>query len=38
MPVERLKDLETVVNTKAAAAMGVTVPESVLKKASKVIE
>ncbi|QLA15829.1 ABC transporter substrate-binding protein [Desulfolutivibrio sulfoxidireducens] len=38
MPVERLKDLETVVNTKAAAAMGVTVPETVLKKASKVIE
>lgn len=38
LPVERLKDLETVVNTKAATAMGVTVPESVLKKASKVIE
>ncbi len=38
MPVERLKDLETVVNKKAAAAMGVTVPEAVLKKASKIIE
>jgi len=38
MPVERLKDLEIVVNKKAAAAMGVAIPESVLKKAAQVIE
>ncbi len=38
LPVERLKDLETVVNTKAAVAMGVSIPETVLTKASKVIE
>lgn len=38
MPVERLKDLQLMVNTKAAKAMGVTVPESVLKKADQVIE
>jgi putative ABC transport system substrate-binding protein len=38
MPVERLKDLEIVVNKKAAAAMGVAIPESVLKTAAQVIE
>jgi len=38
MPVEQLLDLEVVVNAKAAADMGVTLPESVLKKAGKVIE
>ncbi len=38
MPVEQLQDLEVVVNKKAAADMGVTLPESVLKKAGKVIE
>lgn len=38
MPVERLKDLQIMVNTKAAKAMGVTVPESVLKRAAQVIE
>ncbi|KUG28888.1 abc transporter substrate-binding protein [hydrocarbon metagenome] len=38
MPVEQLQDLEVVVNAKAAADMGVTLPESVLKKAGKVIE
>ncbi|NDY58791.1 ABC transporter substrate-binding protein [Desulfovibrio sulfodismutans] len=38
MPVEQLQDLEVVVNKKAAADMGVTLPESVLKKADKIIE
>ncbi len=38
MPVERLKKLELMVNKKAAAAMGVAIPEDVLKKADKVIE
>jgi len=38
MPVEQLQELEVVVNKKAAADMGLTLPESVLKKAGKVIE
>jgi putative ABC transport system substrate-binding protein len=38
MPVEQLQELEVVVNTKAAVGMGLTLPESVLKKAGKVIE
>ncbi|MEF3697227.1 ABC transporter substrate-binding protein, partial [Desulfolutivibrio sp.] len=38
MPVEELQELEVVVNKKAAADMGLTLPESVLKKAGKVIE
>ncbi|WP_022662922.1 ABC transporter substrate-binding protein [Paucidesulfovibrio longus] len=37
-PVEYIRDLSLHVNKKAAAAMGVTIPESVLEKASKVIE
>ena len=38
MPVESLKELQMVVNATAAAAMGVTLPESVLGKADKVIK
>jgi putative ABC transport system substrate-binding protein len=38
MPVEFLKDLNLHVNMKAAKAMGVTVPQSVLDRANKVIE
>lgn len=38
MPVESLKELSLYVNLKAAAAMGVTVPESVLSRAEKVIK
>lgn len=38
MPVEYLNTLELIVNKKAAAQMGVTIPESVLKKAEKIIE
>ncbi|MGE4293657.1 MAG: ABC transporter substrate-binding protein [Desulfovibrio sp.] len=37
-PVEYIRDLSLHVNKKAAAAMGVTIPEAVLEKASKVIE
>lgn len=38
MPVEFLNDLNLHVNKKAAAAMGVTLPEATLKRAAKVIE
>lgn len=38
MPVEFLNDLNLHVNRKAAAAMGVTLPEATLARASKVIE
>ena len=38
MPVEFLDDLELHVNKKSAEAMGVTLPEATLKRASKVIE
>jgi putative ABC transport system substrate-binding protein len=38
MPVEFLNDLNLHVNLKAAKAMGVTVPQSVLDRADKVIE
>lgn len=38
MPVEYIRDLALHVNKKAAAAMGVTIPEAVLVQAAKVIE
>jgi len=38
MPVEFLNDLNLHVNKKAAASMGVTLPESTVKRAAKVIE
>jgi len=38
MPVEFLNDLNLHVNTKAAAAMGVTLPEATVKRAEKVIQ
>ena len=38
MPIEFLNDLNLHVNMKAAAAMGVTLPESTVKRATKVIE
>ena len=38
MPVEFLNDLNLYVNLKAAKAMGVTVPQAVIDRASKVIE
>ena len=38
MPVEFLNDLNLHVNKKAAAAMGVTLPEATLNRAAKVIE
>jgi putative ABC transport system substrate-binding protein len=38
MPVESLKELQMVVNATAAAAMGVSLPDSVLGKADKVIK
>jgi putative tryptophan/tyrosine transport system substrate-binding protein len=38
MPVESLQDLELYVNTKSAKEMGVTIPDSVLKRADKVIK
>jgi len=38
MPVETLKDLMVYVNPKSAADMGVSIPESVMKRADKVIE
>lgn len=38
MPVESLKNLRLHVNMKSAAAMGVTVPETVLKRADKIVE
>jgi putative ABC transport system substrate-binding protein len=38
MPVEKQKDLSIVLNAKAAAAFGVTIPEELKKKASKIIE
>lgn len=37
-PVETLKDLELYINLKAADKMGVKVPESLIKKATKVIK
>ncbi len=37
MPIETLKDLKLVVNKKAAEKMGVTLPESVLKRADKIL-
>jgi len=36
-PVETLKDLELFINLKSAEKMGVTVPENLLKKATKVV-
>ncbi|MBG0789930.1 MAG: ABC transporter substrate-binding protein [Desulfovibrionaceae bacterium] len=38
MPVEFLHDLELHVNKKSAGAMGVTLPEALVKRAAKVIE
>jgi putative ABC transport system substrate-binding protein len=38
MPVEALEDLMVYVNPKSAADMGIVVPESVMKRADKVIE
>jgi putative ABC transport system substrate-binding protein len=38
MPVETLKDLKLYVNPESAKKMGVTLPESVVKRADKVIE
>ncbi|MBE3571771.1 MAG: ABC transporter substrate-binding protein [Moorella humiferrea] len=38
MPIEKQKDLSIVLNAKAAKAFGVTIPEELKKKASKVIE
>jgi putative ABC transport system substrate-binding protein len=38
LPVERPPTFERVVNLKAAAAIGVTVPSSVLVRASEVIQ
>lgn len=38
MPIEFLNDLNLHVNKKAAASMGVTIPESTIKRAAKVIE
>ena len=38
MPVEKLKNLELVINPKAAEAMGVTLPEEVLTRADKVVK
>lgn len=38
MPVETLEDLMIYVNPKSAADMGVSVPESVMKRADKVVE
>ncbi|NDV19166.1 ABC transporter permease [Pseudodesulfovibrio sp. JC047] len=38
MPVEFLNDLNLHVNTTAAASMGVTIPDTVLSRASKIIE
>lgn len=38
MPVEFLNDLNLHVNKKAAAAMGVTLPEATIKRAAKVVE
>jgi putative ABC transport system substrate-binding protein len=37
IPVETLRDLKLWVNTKAASKMGITLPESVMKRADKVI-
>ena len=38
MPIEFLNDLNLHVNKKAAASMGVTLPEATIKRAAKVIE
>jgi putative tryptophan/tyrosine transport system substrate-binding protein len=38
LPVERVTQLETVVNLKAAKALGVAIPQSILVRADKVIE
>ncbi|OIQ60933.1 ABC transporter substrate binding protein [Moorella thermoacetica] len=38
MPIEKQKDLSIVLNARAAKAFGVTIPEELKKKASKVIE
>ncbi|WP_406676710.1 ABC transporter substrate-binding protein [Moorella sp. ACPs] len=38
MPIEKQKDLAIVLNAKAAKAFGVTIPEDLKKKASKIIE
>ncbi|CEP69383.1 ABC transporter, substrate-binding protein [Moorella glycerini] len=38
MPIEKQKDLNIVLNAKAAKAFGVTIPEDLKKKASKIIE
>ncbi len=38
MPIEFLNDLNLHINKKAAAAMGVTLPEATIKRAAKIIE
>jgi putative ABC transport system substrate-binding protein len=38
MPIEKQKDLEVVLNAKAAATFGVNIPEELKKKASKIIK
>lgn len=38
MPVETLKELQLYLNPKAAAAMGVSLPESLMQKADKVVK
>ncbi|MGI9953529.1 ABC transporter substrate-binding protein [Moorellaceae bacterium AZ2] len=38
MPIEKQKDLSIVLNAKAAKAFGVTIPEDLRQKASKIIE
>jgi len=38
MPVEMLKELNLFINKKAAADFGVTIPEALLARASKIIE
>ncbi|HHP51022.1 MAG TPA: ABC transporter substrate-binding protein, partial [Moorella mulderi] len=38
MPIERQKDLNLVINEKAAKKLGIAIPDELKKKASKIIE